>query len=158
MTDSDSSDNGSSGKARGRPAFVPTPEQRRMVQVLAAHGIGQRLLAKTVGINVKTLAKVFRGELTDGLESVKASMILTVIRAGLGGDWHAAKYWLSSHCEEWRVTERREIEHIANPLSHLSTEELEARLEELRAAGRETDRLRDRRREMEPPPGAGSVH
>ena len=90
-----------------------------------------------MGISVPTLAKAFREELVEGLERVKAAMITTVVKPGIGGDWRAARYWLATHDDAWRVTERREIEQVSsNHLSHLSTEELEARLAELQAAGR----------------------
>lgn len=81
----------------GRPLFTPTREQRQMVQVLHAHGISQSTIAKNIGadgIDPRTLRRAFRAELHGAKEQVKAAMIAGLIKAGLGGNVAAIRYWL----------------------------------------------------------------
>jgi len=86
----------------GRPPFTPTEQQRQTVEVLVAHGNGERVIAKVIGIDRKTLSKHFRDELRDGREMLTAHMGLAIVRAALAGDWRAAAYWLAIHCPAWR--------------------------------------------------------
>jgi hypothetical protein len=95
-------------KRRGAPPFVPTREQRQTVQVLSANGDPQRVIAKNIGIDEKTLRKHFAEELANGLAHVRAAVGGSVVRAALNGNIYAAKYWLSTHGgPEWRVVEGR---------------------------------------------------
>jgi hypothetical protein len=102
----------------GQPPFEPTPEQRKLVQVLAANGTSQATIARNVGprgIDEKTLRKHFRRELSDGHEQIKAAIGLSVVRAALNGNVYAAKYWLSTHGgPEWRVVEGRTLGGMDN--------------------------------------------
>lgn len=54
-----------------RPAFVPTDDQRRMVESMAGFGIPQPDIARVLKIDGKTLRKYFRYELDTG--TVKAN-------------------------------------------------------------------------------------
>jgi hypothetical protein len=51
--------------ARGRPAYVPTPEARNVVELMSAHGIPQDEIARAIipPCDVKTLRKVFAPEI-----------------------------------------------------------------------------------------------
>jgi DNA invertase Pin-like site-specific DNA recombinase len=66
-------------RPRGRPPFVPTEQQRHTVEVLVAHGVAERVIAKVLGIDRNTLRKHFRDELR-----------VCIVRAALAGDWRAA--------------------------------------------------------------------
>jgi hypothetical protein len=91
----------------GRPPFQPTPEQRRQVELLVAHGNAEWIIARIVGCDRKTLRRHFRDELRDGREMLIARMGLCIVRAGLAGDWRAAAYWLARFGgPQWRLTSR----------------------------------------------------
>jgi hypothetical protein len=79
--------------------FTPTDSQRYLVRVLVALGtsldIVARYVAESGGISEKTLRKHFADEIATGREWVIAGLGLTVIRAGLGGDWRASLAYLA---------------------------------------------------------------
>lgn len=88
-----------------------------MIQVLQAHGVPQRIMAQNIsrgpgqqGIDVKTLRKVFKRELADGFEQVKAAIGSAVVKSALGGSVAAQKYWL--YCfggPEWKPTQSPDL-------------------------------------------------
>jgi hypothetical protein len=85
---------------RGQRPFEPTPEQRKLVQVLAANDTSQVVIAHNVGprgIDEKTLRKHFAEELANGHGQVVASVGAAVVKAALSDNMHAAKYWLATH-------------------------------------------------------------
>jgi hypothetical protein len=95
---------------RGRPPFEPTDNQRQLVQVLVSNGISHASIAEQIGVSEPTLRRAFKRELVNGHERIKAAMGAAIVRAGLGGNMFAAKYWLSTHGgPDWKVVEGREI-------------------------------------------------
>lgn len=96
-------------RGRGRPAFVPTDDERWIAQVLHAHGIPHAIIARSIrrnegGIGIVTLRKYFKAELRDAQMQVKATMVASLIRAGINGNVGAIRYWLSCWGgPEWRV-------------------------------------------------------
>jgi len=109
-------------RGRGKPPFVPTPEQRLMVQILSSNGTPQDVIARNIkqhkgdakGISEPTLRKVFRQELDAGYADTLARLGATVVREGLKGQGWAAKYWLQTHGgDEWRTTEN--VRHGLTP-------------------------------------------
>lgn len=100
----DEDDTSATPPRRGRPPYEPNREQRSMVQVLSAHGVAQRIIAKSLGIDTGTLRRAFKEELRHGFDYVKAAMGAAVVKAGLGGNVTAQRYWLSCWGgPEWRV-------------------------------------------------------
>lgn len=94
----------------GRPPFQPTDPQRQMVQVLVANGIAHAVIAQNIGCDVKTLKRHFKPQLDNGHGQVEAALGAAIVKAGLGGNVHAAKYWLATHGgPQWKITERREL-------------------------------------------------
>src|SRR5579864_3212459 len=94
----------------GRPSFAPRPDQRQMVQVLRANGVPIDTIARNIGVSKPTLRKYFKEELYHGYEQVKAAMGAALVKAGLGGNVGAQRYWLATQGgEKWRTTEKREI-------------------------------------------------
>jgi len=95
--------------ARRGVTFEPTPEERFLVQTLSSHGISHGVIANVVrrssgGITVKTLYKYFREDLNGGRETVKATLIAALIRAGISGNVNAIKYWMCLFGgPEWKV-------------------------------------------------------
>ena len=101
-----------SKRGPGQPPFVPTPEQRLMVQILASNGTPQDVIARNIrrakgdtkGISEPTLRKAFREELDCGYADTLARMGATVVREGLKGQGWAAKLWLQTHGgETWKA-------------------------------------------------------
>jgi hypothetical protein len=114
-------------RGRGQPPFVPTPEQRLMVQILVSNGTPQDVIARNIhprkgdprGITEKTLRKAFREELDCGYSDTVARMGGTVVREGLKGNIAAAKYWLTTHAgDEWKTTEN--VRHGLTPEAQAS--------------------------------------
>jgi hypothetical protein len=54
------------GPGPGHPDFVPTHDQRQLVQMASAIGLTQLAIAEELGIDGKTLRKHFRRELDGG--------------------------------------------------------------------------------------------
>lgn len=97
-------------RAPGRPPFEPMPWASNVVKILRGAGVPLRLIARCIGCDVKTLRKAFKDELRDGEMEVEAAMGVAIVRAGLAGNWMAARYWLATHGgPQWRVTEARLI-------------------------------------------------
>ena len=90
----------------GRPPFEPTIEQRHAVTVLRSNGFSERLIARLLRVNRRTLRKHFKTELADAQEVIVAALGAVVVQAPLNGDWRAALSWLSRFGDEqWRKTE-----------------------------------------------------
>jgi hypothetical protein len=97
-------------RGRGRPPHIPTPEQRRLVQVLRSNGTALRVIARNLSLDVTTLRKAYKDELREGHESVVAAVGAAIVQQALNGNVHAAKYWLSTHGgPEWKIVEGRQI-------------------------------------------------
>lgn len=108
-------------RSRGQPEFVPTAEQRLMVQIMAANGTPQDVIARNIhrqkgdgGIAEKTLRRAFRQELDCGYADTLSRMGSVVVREGLKGQGWAAKYWLTTHGgDDWKPTEN--VRHGLTP-------------------------------------------
>jgi hypothetical protein len=94
------------GKA-GRPEHEVTSRSRAQVQVMHAHGIPHRIIAKVIGCAPKTLRKHYREDLRDASLQVEASMGAVIVAAARNGAWGAAKYWLMTNSKDprWRTPE-----------------------------------------------------
>ena len=68
-----------------RRAHQPDPSQRRQVEAMAAYGIPETDVARTVGIDPKTLRKCYREELDLGTTKANAQVA--------GFLFNAAKKW-----------------------------------------------------------------
>jgi hypothetical protein len=89
--------------------YVPTPEQRELVLLLAAGGVTHDLIAASVKCSEPTLYKHFKTELTTGQRQITALAVSSLVRAmknGGKGSVAAACFWLK--CRE-RWTERHEL-------------------------------------------------
>lgn len=89
-----------------RPSIVHVPrnDQRELVRVLVANGISYTIIANIFEIDLKTLKKYYRAELTLGFERVKAAIGAAVVKSALAGNVAAQKFWLLTHChDEWKL-------------------------------------------------------
>ena len=104
-------------RGRGQPAFVPTLKQRQNVAVMRGNGETLAAIAHSIGIDAKTLNKHFANELASGQDTVRQAIGGALVRAAIGGNVNAMRYWLSCRGgEQWRVIERRELGGIPDGL------------------------------------------
>lgn len=104
----------------GRPAFVPTEEERSLVKALASYGIPQPLMCLLVKrpkgkakelrpISEPTLRKHFRAELDEGEPSLIAKVADSLVKTALDrthpGHVVAARFFLKARAG-WRETDR----------------------------------------------------
>jgi hypothetical protein len=87
-----------------RPPQQPTRSCRRQVEILAAHGVPEVDIARTIGIDAKTLRKHYRGALDIG--HVRANVrVAEALQRQATGDGHravtAAIFWLKTRAG-WR--------------------------------------------------------
>jgi hypothetical protein len=91
-------------RKNGRPAYVPTEDQRRFVQAMRANGVDNETIAGVLRISISTLKKYFRPELADGFELIKARMGLALVKAALNGNVGALRVSLVMRGgPEWRI-------------------------------------------------------
>lgn len=86
-------------RGAGRKPFVATPEQRKMVQNMAALGMKQDEISMVVGIERTTLAKYFRPEL-----DVAYLQANTTVRSNLFNltktNVRACEFWLTNRDDQ----------------------------------------------------------
>ena len=84
-----------------RPAFEPTDSQRKLVQNYATVGTRQEDIAQVLDIDLKTLRKHFRQELTHGKINANAEVAKSLYTQCLGGNTTAMIFWLKTQAK-WR--------------------------------------------------------
>jgi len=90
-------------RGRGQPPHKPTDKSRQMVQVLKANGNPHKVIAMVIGVDEKTLMKHYRHELDNGFEQVKSMVGAALVKASLGGNIGAIRYWLACRGgPEWK--------------------------------------------------------
>lgn len=79
----------------GQPAFVPTDEERALVERMTAVGIPQESIGRMVrdGIDDKTLRKHFRHELDTALINANAQVSGSLFNKAVGGDTSSMIWW-----------------------------------------------------------------
>lgn len=70
----------------GRPPYVPTEEQRKMVEAMASVGIQQTEIALVVGIDGKTLRAHFRDELDTAMVKANAKVAANLFKQATKDD------------------------------------------------------------------------
>lgn len=89
-----------------RPPHVPTDRIRAQVEVLAAVGTPQEVMAETLGISVDTLVKYYEPELKNGLAKANAKVAANLFRMATGQGREAlgaACFWMKTRAG-WRET------------------------------------------------------
>ena len=95
-----------SKKKRGRPPFKPTEDQRKMVSQMAAVGITQEQIARSLvekGISVETLQKYFSEELETSAIKANAKIGGAAYNKAVGGDPQMIKWWTATRMG-WKET------------------------------------------------------
>ena len=88
--------------------FVPTPEQRNQVGVLAGFGLPHHQIAVLLGCDAKTLRKYFEEELSVGNAKATAKVAQTLFNKAISGDTACLIFWMKARAG-WR--ERSVQEH-----------------------------------------------
>ncbi len=101
------------GKANGRPAFKPTDDDRKTVELMCAVGIPHEGIALCIqdGIDDKTLRKHFRVELTTSKIRADAKVAGSLFQQAIAGNVNAQKWWTASRMG-WKETQVSE--HTGN--------------------------------------------
>lgn len=81
----------------GAPPFEPSPDQRKMVQILVGVSVPLKTIARNIGpdgISMPTLHKHFAEELETGKEQLVASIKTALVKSAQGGSVRAMTYLL----------------------------------------------------------------
>jgi hypothetical protein len=109
---------------------VATPKDRETVKAMVAYGIKQIEIAAVIGISVPTLEKNFRAEIDTGAAQANAKVASSMYKMATTGHpvhvrFQAAAFWLKCRAG-WIESQRLEI---VRPVSEMSSEEIQARLQ-----------------------------
>lgn len=145
------------GRKRGRPEFVPTDEQRKLVDQLAGYGIPEPDIAKLVTnpqtkepISPMTLRKHFREELDTGHvrsnQQVAGALFknaTTGTETYPGGIPTAQIFWLKTRGKgQWKDKQTIEVE---TPPSEMEEQEIDSAIERLLAKGAASKKEKNKR-------------
>lgn len=102
--------NGGARPGAGRPAFVPTDDERRQVEALSGYGVPQDQIAILVrgGIHLDTLREHFSTELLTGKAKANGQIGKTLFQKAIAGDTAAAIWWSKSQMR-WADTHKHEL-------------------------------------------------
>ena len=83
-----------------RPAFTPSAEQRKEVEIMARYGIPEDDIALVLGIDAKTLRKHFRLELDVAFVKANAKVAESIFMQAVGAP---AQYYPAGHPNAGKV-------------------------------------------------------
>ena len=94
----------------GRPAFVPTDQERKQVEALSGYGLSQENIRVLIrdGISMDTLREHFKKELLSGKAKANAQVTKSIFQKVLAGDAGMMRYWAATQLG-WRETQH--VEH-----------------------------------------------
>jgi hypothetical protein len=101
--------NGGARPGAGRPAFQPTPAERKQVEALSGYGLPIEQIAVLVrdGIHIDTLRAHFTNELHSGKAKANAQVGKTLFQKVMAGDTTAAIWWSKTQMR-WKETQHHE--------------------------------------------------
>jgi hypothetical protein len=96
----------------GRPAFVPTDEERELVQKYAGLGLSQDQISALIrdGIHRTTLMEHFQRELELGKAKAHAKVGGKLFQKAMEGDTASLIWWTKTQMR-WAETQKHEIVH-----------------------------------------------
>lgn len=106
----------------GRPRFKPSESDRKSVQTMAAYGVPEEQIARTVGrrgISPKTLRKHFRSELSNGQAVANAKIAQTLFQMATSGEHPAVTIF----CAKVRLHMREKAAPVQSVAENRPTEE-----------------------------------
>jgi len=94
----------------GRPAFEPTPAERKQVEALSGYGLPIEQIGALVrdGIHIDTLRTHFASELQSGKAKANAQVGKTLFSKVMAGDTTAAIWWSKTQMR-WAETQKHEL-------------------------------------------------
>ncbi len=94
----------------GRPPFVPTEDERKLVEQMCAVGITHEQIAMVVrdGIDADTLKKHFAEELRTAKIKANAKIGGSLFNQAMSGNTSAAIFWAKTQMG-WKETQAHEI-------------------------------------------------
>lgn len=108
----------------GRPAFVPTDDERKQVEALSGYGLPQDQIAILIrgGIHIETLREHFATELVSGKAKANGQVGKTLFQKAMGGDT-AAMIWWSKAQMRWAETQK--LEHTGTDGAPIEIKKIE---------------------------------
>jgi len=92
-----------------RPAFSPTPDQRRAAKLMAGFGTPQEQIAQILEIAPRTLRKYFRAELDRGKAEANAKVLQTLFSMATSAKNTAATiFWIKTQCAWLRAPDKQD--------------------------------------------------
>jgi hypothetical protein len=94
----------------GRPAFVPTEQERKQVEALSGYGLSHEHISALIrdGISLDTLRAHFKDELVKGKAKANAQAAKSIFQKVISGDTGMMRYWGATQLG-WRETQH--VEH-----------------------------------------------
>ena len=101
---------GGAREGAGRPAFEPTPAERKQVEALSGYGLPIDQIAVLVrdGIHIDTLRAHFSTELVSGKAKANGQVGKTLFQKVMAGDTTAAIWWSKTQMR-WAETQKHEV-------------------------------------------------
>jgi len=101
---------GGAREGAGRPAFEPTPAERKQVEALSGYGLPIDQIGALVrdGIHIDTLRAHFSSELVSGKSKANAQVGKTLFQKVMAGDTTAAIWWSKTQMR-WAETQKHEL-------------------------------------------------
>jgi hypothetical protein len=114
-----------------RPRFDPTPEQKKNVEAMAAYGIPEEDIARTIGehgIDPKTLRKYFRHQLDVAATKANSAVAQTAYQMATSGKYPASTmFWLKCRAG-WKETNVMQHSGPHGGPIQISNDELDKRI------------------------------
>lgn len=82
-------------RGKGRPAYVPSKQNRDTVTIMVAGGIQQQFIAAALGIDLTTLRRHFRFEIDNGNAQVNAQVVARLFKL-TETNVRAQEFWLTN--------------------------------------------------------------
>lgn len=84
------------------------------MQILSAHGVPLKIIARTMHVTERALRRACREQLVNGAEYVKAAVGAAVVRSALAGNFGAQRFWLERWGgPEWKATAAPDLASVA---------------------------------------------
>lgn len=96
---------------RGRPAYEPTDEHRKVVRVMVSAGVEQARICAVLGIDLKTLRKHFRREIDVAADEANATVVARLYKM-TETNIRAVEFWLTNRGKKdgWAHTQKVDVQ------------------------------------------------
>ena len=107
------SKNGGARAGSGRPAFVPTAQERKSVEAMAGYGLPQDHISVLIreGIHLDTLREHFKRELVSGKAKANSKIAQTLFQKAAGGDVTSMIWWSKTQMK-WSERQPTELDNM----------------------------------------------